>query len=818
MAGLNDDINKARKNLENLKKEYKDLTNLDSPFSDPGDDIKSINDQISQMGTLLEGLRPDLDYISKSFNQSLQEISKQNHALNLQRSALKGIASQANTIVDVKLGETSIDEKSIKKAQEKYRQYIKNLEISKDILENEGKNTDAITNQIQEAKLVDNEFKKVLQRNKEINKQLGIAPQLAGGIDKALQKIGFPSLGITEALDDTHKLGQAAKENNQEFSATSSFLKKVGSNLKENFSYANIMQLTIGGIVAGLLSADKATEELARGLGVSMGAAHTMRRDFAEIANYSGDINVTVKGLQESQMAMSSAVGTRAQLNKDDLVTMTKMVKTMGLQHSELAEIEKLSLINGKSLDDNTKEILGGARAYASRNKLVVNEKEILKEVNSASASLKLSLGGSAEAVAKAAVQAKQFGLNLEQADKMASSLLDFESSIESELSAELITGKNLNFERARGLALNGKTTEAAAEIAKQVGSSAEFGKMNVIQQEAIAKAAGLSRDELAKSLIDREALAKMSGVEGANALEKYNNLKSQGKSQAEIVKLLGEEAALGLEAQSNQAKMASMMEKLQGIFIQIGDALMPVFDILGSVFEIVGPIAGVIGEIVGFVIDWGKYLLPIIAAFKVYDLVQKGVLATQNLLFAGDEKRLALLKSQKKITAAEWAIEKGKNLTKTIGIGIEKAGKKLKKSSFLMTIGEAAMTAFKSVASIPFIGPALGIAAAASAVALGYSYMKDGVIGPGAETVVSGPKGSIQLDKEDSMIVGTDLGGKKKKSKQTGDAGGSVNVDMGPTNALLQQLINVIQTGGAVTLDGAKVGEALKLGSYEVQ
>jgi hypothetical protein len=818
MAGLNDDINKARKNLENLKKEYKDLTNLDSPFSDPGDDIKSINDQISQMGTLLEGLRPDLDYISKSFNQSLQEISKQNHALNLQRSALKGIASQANTIVDVKLGETSIDEKSIKKAQEKYRQYIKNLEISKDILENEGKNTDAITNQIQEAKLVDNEFKKVLQRNKEINKQLGIAPQLAGGIDKALQKIGFPSLGITEALDDTHKLGQAAKENNQEFSATSSFLKKVGSNLKENFSYANIMQLTIGGIVAGLLSADKATEELARGLGVSMDAAHTMRRDFAEIANYSGDINVTVKGLQESQMAMSSAVGTRAQLNKDDLVTMTKMVKTMGLQHSELAEIEKLSLINGKSLDDNTKEILGGARAYASRNKLVVNEKEILKEVNSASASLKLSLGGSAEAVAKAAVQAKQFGLNLEQADKMASSLLDFESSIESELSAELITGKNLNFERARGLALNGKTTEAAAEIAKQVGSSAEFGKMNVIQQEAIAKAAGLSRDELAKSLIDREALAKMSGVEGANALEKYNNLKSQGKSQAEIVKLLGEEAAVGLEAQSNQAKMASMMEKLQGIFIQIGDALMPVFDILGKVFEIVGPIAGVIGEIVGFVIDWGKYLLPVIAAYQTFQVTQGVILGIQKAM--GKEKSKTAILETKSFAQQKGALAIEQTMLayqKLKLLFTKKEGRETNKN-FGKSMGTMLTNVIGGMAKAGPIGVILGLALAAGAAALVYSQMKDGVIGPGGETVVSGPKGSIQLDKEDSMIVGTDLGGKKKKSKQTGDAGGSVNVDMGPTNALLQQLINVIQTGGAVTLDGAKVGEALKLGSYEVQ
>jgi hypothetical protein len=189
-----------------------------------------------------------------------------------------------------------------------------------------------------------------------------------------------------------------------------------------------------------------------------------------------------------------------------DLKTFTKLREQAGYTNEELIGIQKLSLVNGKTLEDNTAEILGGAEAYAARNGFVVNEKDILKEVSAASASLKLTLGGSAEAVAKAAVQAKQFGLNLEQAEKISESLLQFETSIESELSAELLTGKNLNFERARALALEGKTAEAAAEVAKQVGTSRDFAKMNVIQQEALAKAAGMTRDELAQSLMDREA------------------------------------------------------------------------------------------------------------------------------------------------------------------------------------------------------------------------------------------------------------------------------------------------------------------------
>jgi hypothetical protein len=97
-----------------------------------------------------------------------------------------------------------------------------------------------------------------------------------------------------------------------------------------------------------------------------------------------------------------------------------------------------------------------------------------------------------AEALAKAAFKAKEFGINLDQADKISEGLLDFESSITNQLSAELITGKELNMEKARLLALNGDIAGASAEILRQVGGTAEFSRMNRIQQEAIAKAVGL--------------------------------------------------------------------------------------------------------------------------------------------------------------------------------------------------------------------------------------------------------------------------------------------------------------------------------------
>ena len=73
----------------------------------------------------------------------------------------------------------------------------------------------------------------------------------------------------------------------------------------------------------------------------------------------------------------------------------------------------------------------------------------------------------SADEIGKAVSVAKSLGLELGKVDGIASSLLDFESSIEKELEAELLLGKNLNLEKARTAALNNDLATVAEEIAR---------------------------------------------------------------------------------------------------------------------------------------------------------------------------------------------------------------------------------------------------------------------------------------------------------------------------------------------------------------
>jgi hypothetical protein len=96
-----------------------------------------------------------------------------------------------------------------------------------------------------------------------------------------------------------------------------------------------------------------------------------------------------------------------------------------------------------------------------------------------------------------AAAKARELGINLGDVASISNSLLDFESSIEKQMEAQVLLGRNLNLDKARQLAFTGDNVGLQNEILRQVGSEAEFNKMNYLQREALAGAIGLSVERL---------------------------------------------------------------------------------------------------------------------------------------------------------------------------------------------------------------------------------------------------------------------------------------------------------------------------------
>jgi len=370
-----------------------------------------------------------------------------------------------------------------------------------------------------------------------------------------------------------------------------------------------------------MVKADKVAGDLAKSMNVTYQESVQMGNQLNSIANTSNSIFVTTQGLAESQMAINKELGTSVMLTDEQLTTMTKLREAAGFTNEELAGIFKLSATTGKEMETITGEVLAQAKISSTRLGVVLNEREVLKDISKVSAATTLSLGKSGEAIADAVATAKSLGLELSKVEAISGSILQFESSIEDELSAELLIGKELNLDKARQAALNNDLATVAEEIAKQAGTAAEFGKMGRIQQEALAKAVGMNREELAQTLYVQEQLAGVSGEE-AKRREQILNARIAEVGLAQAQQEIAEE---GFETLQNQAsvqdQLVALTDKLGEVFASLAPIILPILDAILSVLK---PISSVVGYIVEGFKALGPLLKPLIVLMSALYLKTK--------------------------------------------------------------------------------------------------------------------------------------------------------------------------------------------------
>ena len=609
-----------------------------------------------------------------------------------------------------------------------------------------------------------------LNENLRVRKQIEKSTGLLGGITKAASKI--PGIGqylnADEAIDEMEKLAASIEESGGKSTSFGNRMQIAGKGLQvlAKGAYENLKspEAVFTFFLKAALTANDQAVKLGKSLGYGADRADAFRENLAGIERASNNINVTTASLTQAFGELSEATGFAYEFSADQLETQIKLTKQVGLTADEAAQVQRFGVLTGKTSEQTYKSFVKGLNVTSNQLKVGINFKATLAEAVKVSGQLAAQLGYNPERIAKAIVTAKAFGMTLE-------SLLNFETSIENELKAELLTGKQLNLERARAAALSGDQATVAAEIAANVGTAADFAKMNTLEQKALAEAVGMTADELANTLTKREqALAS-------------------GKSLAQVTE---DERIEALERQSIQDKFNAAVEKLQSLFGNIlAGPLGSFLDMLSGALNIVNTI----GKALSFLATPLQVIVGLYATLKGIQLAS-----------------LAITKSQTMYEAVKrgYAISQG-----SIALGYNStllARQTLLSGELAKSIGIAAAWAIAN----PFQA-IVGLALAAGVGALVYSQMDDGIIGPGGETVISGPKGSIQLDKNDSIVAGTNLFDKSKE-------GGNVispSIDLTPMIAAINQVKasvdRLYSKDTSINMDGKKVGTTLTQGSYKL-
>jgi hypothetical protein len=360
-------------------------------------------------------------------------------------------------------------------------------------------------------------------------------------------------------------------------------LKVLGTGIGESF--ASIGESLKDPVVAFKIlydlasKADQQTTALAKSMMQTKGEAEATREQFVEMSQSTADTFTTTNKLIEANAALGKQMGFNKVFSQDMNQTFVDLTKKIGVSEEAAGGLARVSTATGRTLKSTEQTIAETTSRISAQNGIQLDGKEILEESGKVSGQLLANFKGNPAAIAEAVAQTKVLGTTLEQTKNQANKLLDFESSIGNQLKAELLTGQQLNLEKARAYALQGNQVGVATELAKQGMNFNKFSTMNVIQQNAFAEALGLTSDQLSDQLLKQEAI---------------------GKSRSEIVALGGEEAAKRLEALSAQDKFNAATEKLKDLIGNLvagplGDFLNMISDIAGIVFKIIGPIAKIV-------------------------------------------------------------------------------------------------------------------------------------------------------------------------------------------------------------------------------
>ena len=97
--------------------------------------------------------------------------------------------------------------------------------------------------------------------------------------------------------------------------------------------------------------------------------------------------------------------------------------------------------------------------------------------------------------------------LELSKAQSIGDGLLNIEESLEKEMTANVLTGKRMNLNKARQLALEGDISGLQQELLDQAGGLDDYQKMAPYQQKAYAEAMGMTRDEMTEMLVKAQEL-----------------------------------------------------------------------------------------------------------------------------------------------------------------------------------------------------------------------------------------------------------------------------------------------------------------------
>jgi hypothetical protein len=332
--------------------------------------------------------------------------------------------------------------------------------------------------------------------------------------------------------------------------------------------YGNL-QGALGGVVTGMGFVVDKIGQANRELGTTLFQTDGVARKAGILSFIFEDAVGTAKNL-------SSELGSTDRATFGLQTNVGLMAMNMGISNSEAATlVGSFSRLNGNSTDVAS-DMIATSREFAKQNNIIPSQ--LMGDLAASAEEFALFGKQGGKNILEAAGYAAKLGVNMKTLSGISRGLLDFESSITKELELGAMLGRNVNLNRARALAYEGKIKESVKETLNALGGVDAFNRMDVFQREQTADLLGISVAELEKMVKYQEQAGTLGGVIN----EKFSQLgefidgglnKYLGTSLKSLGGMITASAQVGADFAQMGLNVSGMAQKIPGIKKLFGGA-----------------------------------------------------------------------------------------------------------------------------------------------------------------------------------------------------------------------------------------------------
>ncbi|GJQ43821.1 MAG: hypothetical protein JETCAE03_33190 [Ignavibacteriaceae bacterium] len=389
----------------------------------------------------------------------------------------------------------------------------------------------------------------------------------------------------------------------------------IGNSLKDSFatgvSATQALKVAMGGVVSAYMQFAKmllfnpwtialvgvallikqfvdleaAAEDFRKTTGLTLALTKELTPQIESTALSLRKYGVTIEGAYESAAALYTNFQNIQIVTPELIKTVALMNAKLGVSFEKSAEILEIfsgmkgaSKENLKSWIDTTMHLSHAAG---------IAPVDVFNDIAESAEFVATYMGASADETIRAAVNARKFGLELSDVATIVETAMDFGSSIEKELEASILLGKQINFNAARQKIFDGDIEGATKEILSQVGTLEDFNKMNFIQKKAIAEATGLTVSQLQQSLTLQSKLSKMTAQERLQYDQQQKDL------------------------QQINSTVTDLKNSFMAIGAALGRVVLPIINLMRPAVKQIADLVAIISDGINYLVDGVDKLIP---------------------------------------------------------------------------------------------------------------------------------------------------------------------------------------------------------------